>query len=78
MLLHSVQTMVRDVKVKEKNKIIKVFGRSPQALYYLLQVYRRPRETTSIYCKNSKILARRAALLSRTISIFRYYHCLTK
>jgi hypothetical protein len=25
-----VQTTVRDVKVKEKNKIIKVFGRSPQ------------------------------------------------
>lgn len=37
MLLHSVQTMVREVKVKEKNKIIKVFGRSPQALYNLLQ-----------------------------------------
>ena len=43
MLLHAsanhylVQTTVRDVKVKEKNKIIKVFGRSPQALYYLSQ-----------------------------------------
>jgi hypothetical protein len=43
MLLHGsanhylVQTTVRDVKVKQKNKIIKVFGRSPQALYYLLQ-----------------------------------------
>jgi hypothetical protein len=39
--------------------------------------YRGPRETTSIYCNSSKILARRAALLSRTISIFRSYHCLT-
>jgi hypothetical protein len=42
MLLHGsanhylVQTTVRDVKVKEKNKVIKVFGRSPQALYNLL------------------------------------------
>ena len=32
-----VQTTVRDVKVKEKKNVIKVFGRSPQALYYLLQ-----------------------------------------
>ena len=31
-----VQTTVRDVKVKENN-ITKVFGHSPQALYYLLQ-----------------------------------------
>jgi len=43
MLLHGsanhylVKTTVRDVKVKEKNKVIKVFGRSPQALYNLLQ-----------------------------------------
>jgi hypothetical protein len=43
MLLHRsanyylVKTTVRDVKVKEKNKIIKVFGGSPQALYNLLQ-----------------------------------------
>jgi len=32
----SVQTTVRDVKVKENN-FIKVFGHLPQALYYLLQ-----------------------------------------
>jgi hypothetical protein len=32
-----VQTTVREVKVKEKNQVIKVFGRSPQALYNLLQ-----------------------------------------
>jgi len=38
MLLHGsanhyllVQTTVRDVKVKEKKNVIKVFGRSPQA-----------------------------------------------
>ena len=44
MLLHGsanhyvlVQTIVRDVKVKEQENVIKVFGRSPQALYYLLQ-----------------------------------------
>ena len=32
-----VQTTVRDVNLKEKKNVIKVFGRSPQALYYLLQ-----------------------------------------
>ena len=32
-----VQTTVRDVKVKDKNNVIKVFGRWPQALYNLLQ-----------------------------------------
>ena len=31
------QTTVPDVKVKEKNNVMKVFGRSPQSLYYLLQ-----------------------------------------
>jgi hypothetical protein len=34
---YQVQTTVDDVKVKEKNKIIKVFGRSPPALHNLLQ-----------------------------------------
>jgi hypothetical protein len=32
---YQVKTTVDDVKVKEKNKIIKVFGRSPPALQNL-------------------------------------------
>jgi len=36
----TVETTLRGAKVKE-NKIIKVFGRSPQALYYLLQAHAR-------------------------------------
>ncbi|WP_445176635.1 hypothetical protein [Microcoleus sp.] len=31
-----VQTTVRDLKVKERKNVSKVFGRSPQALYNLL------------------------------------------
>ena len=36
-----VQTTVRDLKVKEKKKVIKVFGRSPQTLDNLLQGFAR-------------------------------------
>jgi hypothetical protein len=72
--LLTVQKAQGEAKVKE-NKTLKCLG---DRLKRYTIFYRRRREKSSICCKISKILARPAALISSTISIFRFYHCLTK